>query len=273
MHSLDELIADTFYESHPTTEIVVIRNAVSEEPSTLENNSTVPANNGVQVIAIQASTNYIHRGELLKDFNLLEYCILVQKEKKPPTRETHTHGRRRNFRCDFASITYSDNPNEVVNHPQYRTHEQQLTSKVRIPLLSGERVPKYPDKNLHQSNETQYNKSVLDFCTYFMTLLIPWDLNTSRCKYPISMNGLIQWKEQRDIPPEGQSLHLARLRYLENCIIVGQTNKIHDTIMGKFRDQSSDTKEKYLELERLGARGGRDPSGESLVETEDNTYY
>jgi len=24
-------------------------------------------------------------------------------------------------------------------------------------------------------------------------------------------------------------------------------------------------------LERLGARGGRDPSGESLVETEDNT--
>ena len=66
------------------------------------------------------------------------------------------------------------------NHPQFETHYLCLTEP-SIPLLTGNYIPKLPKRK--KSNQSNYQKKLNDFGSYFITLLCPWNFDTGVTEY------------------------------------------------------------------------------------------
>jgi len=262
----------------PNVDTSDVNDAVNQDNT---NPETGGSNSNLEIIAMHPSLHYLFRGPQFKSYSYLEYCILVEKKLIKPERNAETTGgRHRNFTTPFVTRLSNDPSRIEIFHPQATTHEQQLVSKIRIPLLTGKRVPKHPGVEPNPLNRAAYNqymKEASDFATFFMTLLVPWDLDTGRPPFSFNLAGLDSWVNRLDLPIEDRieavndSCHQGRVRYLRTCIVSTQQNKRHETINGKFRDQSADTKEQYLERQSKGARGTRGPSGETIENDEDET--
>jgi hypothetical protein len=129
-----------------------------------------------QFITINQNYHYSHRGERLEEYCLYEYVGLIKivkiKEGSDPDRE----GASRK-----ASRTIPFDP----RHVQYKTHTQQVKSKLTVPQLVG-RPPAYP-KVLKESPNS---RSIANkFALYILTLFSPWDLELKR------PSGILDWSK------------------------------------------------------------------------------
>jgi len=155
-----------------------------------------------------------------------------------------------------------------------------MRSTVKVPLLSGGKyVPKFPgyeptntgNQDSDEANHIAWQDAIDDWATYFMALLVPWELfvpgmvqeTNAPPLLDFNFRGFLQWVEQTPVEqtPEND-VHQGRLRYLDNCVVASQKKKHHEKAIGLFRDQSADTKEVYLQRQAEGARGGHNIAGE-----------
>ena len=120
---------------------------------------------------------------------------------------------------------------------------------------------------------TVHEKALTDFGTFFGSALIPFNASTLQPSYPLSFEGLIQWSNQSLILDEMERqaacrdpVHLGRLRFLDNCVRASQTNAVHKKISMMFRDQSADSKTKYLANQLAGQRHGHGIAGDSGIQ-------
>ena len=194
--------------------------------------------------------------------------------------------------CNPLSSTLSVSPISSFKLilPQ-QTKQTRLKSKIKVPLLAGKYVPRYPGhepannlistsnnaelQSQQQSQHAKWQKEFDDFGSYFLTLLAPWNLQTGVPDYPLNGTGLISWIRQEAIETSierslavNDKVHQGRLRYLDNCVFASQKSKYSERLTAMFRDQSADSKEQYLCRQAQGDRHGHAVCGEG-----DDTAY
>ena len=179
-------------------------------------------------------------------------------------------GRRANTRYDFQS--FDGTPDHSVHcHPQQETHTMQLRSLLKVPQLTGKYVPRSPGtspKRHHNETDSSYDakikdydKKMDDFGSYFVTLMVPWSLETGRPSYSLSWEGFCNWYTEGD--RDTNDLHSNRIQYVNHCMQSSRPkNGAHDKAQAIFRDAAADTKETMLANQRGGARAGHCVAGE-----------
>ena len=144
-----------------------------------------------KVSVVSIDDDYRHRGEALKDFNLMEYRLLVSKEQIPTeTKKKNNAGRKPNGRFNFEHLMAGNTP----PHLQMTSHWQVLRSTLTHMMLSGRYVPKYPglppsDKTGYQKSMIAWEKGAEDFGSFFVCLLDPHELETGLPTYALSFQG------------------------------------------------------------------------------------
>ena len=161
-------------------------------------------------LAVAQHTHYRYRGSALADMCLYEYSALmvvtrkqqqkqgpVQKDHQAEEQETKACADQHSAGCPPAhsgagrprNATYSFHP----DHPLARSHEQQLRSKARVPVLAGRPPPPPPSV----INETPTSMRLTErFASYYVALLVPWSTEHPFLP-PVAPTyaGLCQWAE------------------------------------------------------------------------------
>ena len=256
-----------------------------------------------EIIQVDHHMNYMYRGKDLEALNFLEYRLLIKKEVaqkdgqdgnvaddnadkkddaevddaidddaidddagdaendgdddtdgKDNRKTIKRRGRSKSKRFQFDS-----------NHPQYGLVEQYITPLLKVPILTGLHIPKYPGKAPDESNPAypSWKLKAMDFATFYITLLVPWSLDTKKPIYDLSWEGLNDWMDLKYIPDANSRVlesndvvHKGRLRFLINCIESSQKSVFHEKAIRIFRDQSADSKDAYLARQASGAVPG-----------------
>ena len=338
-------------------QLVVTRNSGSDNKGDGKH-SLRPYN----VSVVSLLTDYQARGELLKDLNFLEFCLLISKTDKPLT-ENQTEAMdvvleqkepeeevgekeaadsdleagdkevvddvdangpfsldRLNLISEFVSseamdVVLDDAAIPVVTtskrlkrgparncrfpmmhtnlnlpaHPEMDKKEFMIRSKQKVPLLSGTHVPRMPKKSRWNDafpsakvSARQWDKEATDWASFFMCILIPWELDTGLPPYDLTYEGMYQFIRRFDDVNEADKtdpataeaiiVHDGRLRYLENCGIAGYKNNEFDKTRNLMRKKSADTKT-FCELQhKLGARSGHGIAGDSSINPEHEQF-
>ena len=79
---------------------------------------------------------------------------------------------------------------------------QRLKTNIKVPLLAGPYVPKFPGKFdtlpvvpngqdgvTYLAKQADWKIKMLDFATFFVTLLVPWSIVTGRPTYEMTWEG------------------------------------------------------------------------------------
>jgi hypothetical protein len=118
--------------------------------------------NDPSIVPIHLGTDYKYRSAELESLSLLEFACITNKKKM----DDKATGR--------GNLTFRFKP----QHPQYQTHHIMLASKQFFPLLSGMKVPRYPEKPppAAQSGSAMpsYNRARDQFGKYMLLLLNAW---------------------------------------------------------------------------------------------------
>lgn len=196
----------------------------------------VAARQGNHVIIVTQDINYRYRGECSKDYNLLEYVALIKKVPiKNSVSTTANAGRPNN-----GNFRYSN------SHPQYLTHEQQLFSKIPIPILAGIHVPKYPGP---QNDSVSWHHNAKDYGSYFVTLLCPWDTITGIPIHAPTWEGLNLWIQTSTSLDQ---FHEYRLLFLQRCRDAAYNSPEHRLATALFKDKSAHTIADYNCMQQHG---------------------
>jgi hypothetical protein len=146
--------------------------------------------NGNPILVLQ-NMDYLYRGPELKFYCLLDYQCCIEKfivpeggfkeidDDEEDDEELDGAGRKKNGMFNFDS-----------SHPQYGAYAQRLRSKLLVPFICGEKVPKMP-KTINQA--WQYgikaitnivDQQILNyFGAYFMVLCCPYDYKGNKYNF------------------------------------------------------------------------------------------
>ena len=91
----------------------------------------------------------------------------------------------------------------LTDHPQWKSHQQYLYSFIKIPMMIGPYVPKFPGKNpialktgvseLQKDKSLLWHKQSADFASFILTMLATWDTVSGLPHYPLNWSGLEEW--------------------------------------------------------------------------------
>ena len=170
----------------------------------------------------------------------------------------------------------------IPAHPQMDKKEFMIRSKIKVPVITGKHVPHLPkndrpiEGSAKQESIRQWDKQADDWASFYMCLLIPWDLETGIPPYDMTYNGMFKFirkyesltELEREDPINYAALkvHAGRLRYLENCAIAGHKNSDFEKARSLLRRKTADNKT-FCELQhRMGARSGQPIAGDSSID-------
>jgi hypothetical protein len=143
---------------------------------------------------------------------------------RPPHSRATGAGRHQNARFLFDSL-----------HSLAQSHEQQLRSKQLIPFLAGRAPPmfpgRYPQRRSPQPGNNAdwqrrievWRRKANEFAMFYITILVPWDVETGRPPVPLSYGGLLQWLRQVQAPT-ASFVDRCRLQLLRNAIHCSTTS-------------------------------------------------
>jgi PIF1-like helicase len=231
-----------------------------------------PPQDPLQVIILQSSTDYLHRPDELLGYSFVEFVTLTNKKQNPPPSVARSAaGRPENWFGFFQN--FKGEP-----HLQVDSHRITLWSKIRFPLFSGSRVPKHPGIEPDENRRSAHNvwkREIDDFGTFFLTAFVPWDRDTGRPPFQFNYDGLEEWLRREDIEDiedryraVNDPVHQGILRYIDNCVVAANKSKFHEITMTKFRQQSADTKQQYLDRQAAGVPEGQGNAGDRGYTTE-----
>ena len=170
-------------------------------------------------ITIEQHIHYAYRGHELRFYCFLEYCSIIIVVPRSSNNRKRKRGDMSTTNPLFDEFTEetneqehdSDNegshtqPENISNtnkrfqfdcrHPLHTTHEQMIRSVFMTPILAGTQPPSLPFPP-SETNRT-WLRNAKDFSEYYITLLVPWDLDTlvpSTVSY--DFNGFKQWSSQ-----------------------------------------------------------------------------
>lgn len=214
---------------------------------------------GTLVIVTQ-NEDYENRGIAFQTYNLMEYICLVQKLKA----NTLQMNKLRTPNSGGADMQNGRHPNGIFlfhySHPQYTTHIQQLKSKQTIPTLAGTYMPKYPGHPplLSLPNYSIWLKNANDFGSYFITLCVPYDIET-KCtpvSYTPNWEGFNNWIEDIDNSTNSTYDNIGRINFIERCEEASKSLQNHRIASKLFRSRSACSKEDYLNQQKKGEKHG-----------------
>ncbi len=151
--------------------------------------------------------SYRLRGAALHKLNWWEYlsCIQIESKTKPlkdGEEETNvrTTTRRSNTRYDFDK-----------SHPLYKTHCQMVRSKLVMPVLGGQRPPKYPG-DMTGAPTAAWRRAADDWASYVMVLLKPWHAGVLLEPFDMTWEGVVTWVEENECRPGHPTTFISRYR-------------------------------------------------------------
>lgn len=186
-----------------------------------------------EFVVVSQVEDYLYRAPELADFNLMEFSCLFAKVTKEPV-VTNEQGRRGNACYDFQ-----------FGHPQRDTHHMRLLNTPRIPFLGGKVVLRYP------VNNPTFDSQAERWAAYFIALLAPYDLESKRPLFPLTMAGIQQWICSLDLT---NTVDSGRLQYLQNCSDAAYSNENERFAIRYMRDRCATT---YAEFDRHRSLSGR----------------
>ena len=165
----------------------------------------------------------------------------------------------------------------LLAHPQVDSKQFMIRSKVKVPLLTGRHVPHYPSSGVRaistEVRNERWEKEATDWATYFITALVPWNLETSIPECDFSFDGFMSWITKFDnlrLDDPIRVIHEGRVRFLKNCVSAAQTNNAHNVAKGLYREKAADSKVFYQEQQRLGVRHGAGIAGDTTTRSIDD---
>jgi hypothetical protein len=167
-------------------------------------------------------------------------------------------------------------------HPQMDKKEFMIRSKIKVPVITGKHVPQLPKKDrpdegsASQESVRQWDKQANDWASFYICLLVPWDLESGFPPYDMTYDGIFQFigkydsltNIEREDPVYSAAIkvHAGRLRYLENCAIAGHKNNDFEKARSLLRRKTADNKT-FCDLQhRMGARCGQPIAGDSSID-------
>jgi hypothetical protein len=257
--------------------------------------------------------DYLYRGEKLKELCFYEYNILISKEIIPPISvlsstipvvnndvEDNDNDVEDNEDVDGSvnDIVDDDNirilPNSRgrmknprykfhINHPQYLTHQQVAVSFKKVPILCGQNVPIHPkhvEPEIGTPDHSNWLKMRLQFATYYICLLTPFNVDTFLPHYSFSYEDLLKWYFRTDIN-NVEERHLAVIKsshkfatqILDNCVDSTFNLSIHKVAESMLRNKVATSKEDYLLQQSNLSNIGTSPPGndDETLEIEQTT--
>jgi len=199
------------------------------------------------VVLVSQHEHYRWRGQQLAHLNFYEYAGLVaivkkqapkkrqavnpgiseveaaddnENDSQQPQLQATGAGRHQNARFPFDP-----------RHPLAQSHEQQLRSKQLIPFLTGRAPPTFPGRYPQPSgHDTDLQRRIVvwrckanEFAKFYITILVPWDIETGLPPITLSYAGLIEWLHQIQAPTASFVNH-CRLQLLYNAVHCGTTS-------------------------------------------------
>jgi hypothetical protein len=262
-----------------------------------------------QLEIVNSFTDYKYRSKDLQHLNLLEFLCLFKKrimaiddihEAADQADNTfdeediinlYTDDKNENKKDDIVDLAEDgsntlDSPRKKrktgpkdlkiykfhADHPQHKICASFL-SQIRIPLLTGKILPKYPKKSKRTSSKD--TTKLEDFGSYFITLICPWIYENDKIilEYPPTHQGLLDWIIQKNVAnlDEREQIvnsfpHKNRVNYVTRCMESTYSNKIEQIATSTFRRQSTDSKETYENNQKLGIPHGHDNQNEDNID-------
>ena len=157
----------------------------------------IESDEGTHVAAIPPAYNYACRGLSLRHLSVLEYAMLLVMEKGESKENL------RNARFPL--------------HPRHimaKEWRQQLLSQLRVPILTGKKLPRWPGQEGNPHAQARWAQ-------YVQTLLVPWDIeNPPSLSWEDLGKNIQAWSQ-----PGASYLERSRLNLVDRLRRFGQFDK------------------------------------------------
>ena len=196
--------------------------------------------------SIQQHCHYAHRGDALKTLCFQEYVNIInvvpiktKKISKASTRE----GTEANINNEVEAEedVYIDPANYMNARYTFRdgyilqaTHVQMIKSAISVPILTGKKPPQISQELIWESS-----KQAQDCAEYYITLLVPWDIDTfvpmiNRFDY----EGFRQWCV-RMRSPEECSINRCKFAHVNNMATKTTNAALKRKLFNTYRSRAA----------------------------------